>query len=163
MARNGNFYGDDGNNVDFSQRHAGSMGSDDAESILKSLRQARPDLSIWKDPVMSKRLSDLLADSQAGFDTTPQEDSLLRQSYPEADEYTEQAERIVRSMERNSQFAIPKDPGMRREWVEDQAERLRGGKGNRMPAQPEEPEEEPFSSEKFWNSDEPKKVMPRKL
>jgi hypothetical protein len=85
----------------------------------------------------------------------------------EADEYTEQAERMTRDMERGAlkhsgQFA---DPDKRREFVEQLAEQLRGKPAR--PAQPQEEKEKPFLSRKaddeFWASDEPKNVMPKKL
>src|SRR5947208_10037723 len=72
-----------------------------------------------------------------------------RTAQSEADEYTEQAERMTRDMERNRAFKYGQfsDPEKRREFVESLAERLRGKPA--MPMQPQEPEEEPFSSEKF--------------
>ena len=84
-----------------------------------------------------------------------------------SDEYTEQAERITRSMERSDGFKYSgqfSDPEKRREFVEQLAEQLRNQNGNgRKPEQPQESEEEPFSSDKFWNSDEPKRYTRRKL
>jgi hypothetical protein len=73
----------------------------------------------------------------------------------EADEYTEQAERMTRDMERSDgfkhsgQFA---DPEKRREFVEELAERLRGRPAR--PTQPAEEQQEPFNSEKFWSNPE---------
>ena len=87
-----------------------------------------------------------------------------RYAQSEADEYTEQAERITRNLQRmpgNKYQATYTDPEKRREFVEGLAERLRGKPAT--PTQPQEPEEKPFSSDEFWNSEEPKKVMPRKL
>lgn len=90
-----------------------------------------------------------------------------RYSPSEADEYTEQAERMTRDMERGAfkhsgQFA---DPDKRREFVEQLAEQLRGRPAR--PAQPQGGEEKPFLSRKaddeFWASDEPKKQMPKRL
>ncbi len=48
-----------GNNVDFSQRHAGSdmAGQDDAEQVVKGARRSSP-RSVQDDPVKSKRLDD---------------------------------------------------------------------------------------------------------
>jgi hypothetical protein len=86
----------------------------------------------------------------------------------EADEYTEQAERITRSMERSDGFKHSgqfSDPEKRRQFVESLAENLRGRPA--MPARPQEEKEEPFLSrkadDKFWASDEPKKQMPKRL
>jgi hypothetical protein len=181
MRRRGNaFYGDSGggltvpNNVDISQRTADGPGDTDWASKAMKMLRGSPELAgmpALQDEVMSKRLEDLLGDSNAGYDTTPQEDALLRQSQPEPDEYTEQAERMTRSMERSDAFKHSgqfSDPNMRREFVEGLAERLRGGDGNRMPVQPQEPEEKPFSSEKFWSNPEEMKragkmVRPAKL
>ena len=151
-ARRSPFYGDDGSSVDFSQRHAGNPGGGgDAEQMLKTLRHAYPDLPIWKDSsVMAKRLSDVLADSQAGFDTTMEEDARLRQTepgegtsgeeqdrkedaeMPEADEYTNQAERIARDMQSQIEWKYRfADPKKRGAFVADLARELRG-----EPAQP---------------------------
>jgi hypothetical protein len=84
----------------------------------------------------------------------------------EDDAYLEQAERMTRAMERHSAFKYSgqfADPEKRREFVEGLAEQLRGGNGNsRKPAKPE-PQEKPFSSDEFWNSDEPGQIMPKKL
>jgi hypothetical protein len=125
--RNDAFWGDDGNSVDFSQRHAGSTGSDgdDADSWMRTLRQAHPDHRVWSNPVWEKEVRDGLSLQLAGKDTTPTEDALLRQSRPE-DEYTEQAERTTRTMERNPISGIPSDPDERRKFVEELAEQLRG-------------------------------------
>ena len=67
--------------VDYSQRTA----DDPEESLawtMKILKQVIPYHPAWTDPVAEKRLRDLLADSQAGVDTSPQEDALLRQARP---------------------------------------------------------------------------------
>ena len=87
----------------------------------------------------------------------------------EADEYMEQAERMTRSLERMKDFKYAgflADPDKRREYVEGLAEKLRGGPATA--AQPQEPEEAPFSSEKFWSDPEEvkragKAVRPPKL
>jgi hypothetical protein len=91
-----------------------------------------------------------------------------RYAQSEADEHTEQAERITRSLEKSNEFKYSgqfADPEKRREFVEGLAEGLRGKPA--VPVKPQESEEEPSLSraadDKFWNSEEPKKVMPRKL
>ena len=134
------------------------------------------------DNVRRKRKHDLDADAVAGFDTTAEEDARLRQTHlyggttddpshgepdTENDEYDEQAERMTRSIERSDGFKYSgqfADPEKRREFVEGLADALRGGNGNgRKRAQPREPEDKPFSSNEFWSSDEPKKIMPKKF
>jgi len=91
-----------------------------------------------------------------------------RYAQSEADEYTEQAERMTRSMENSDAFKHSgqfADPDKRREFVEGLAEQLRGRPAK--PTRPQEPEEKPFLSRKaedeFWASDEPKKQMPKRL
>ena len=117
---------------------------------------------------LEKRRRDLADDAEAGFDTTAKEDALLRQGRPEEDEYTEQAEWMVRDMERQPEFKYSAqftDPEKRRELVEVLAEGLRGRNGNgRKPAQPKErPRSQLERDNEFWSSDEPKQVMPKKL
>jgi len=80
-----------------------------------------------------------------------------RYAQSEADEYTKQAEWMTREMERGG----VRLGAARNKFVADMAEKLRGKPA--MPARPQEPEEKPFSSDEFWNSEEPKRVMPRKL
>jgi hypothetical protein len=194
MSKGGNFYGD-GNNVDFSQRYAPSeadnSGGDDAERWVGILRKAEPNHWAWKDSQQTKRVTDELRMSLAGKGTTAEAGSLLRQGRPEngqpfptdgkimpakdgedIDEYAEQAERMTRNMERTGalnpygQFAHPQK---RMAFVEELAERLRNPNGNgQKKVQPQNPEEEPFSSEKFWSNPEElkkagKMVRPRKL
>jgi len=79
----------------------------------------------------------------------------------EADEHTRRAEKMTRYMERGGiRLGAARD-----KFVADMADQLRGGP--MRPAQPQEPDEEPSLSkaadDKFWNSEEPKKIMPRKL
>jgi hypothetical protein len=79
-----------------------------------------------------------------------------RYAQSEADEYTEQAERMTRDMERYGKSHIGlgflSDPDKRAQFVESLAERLRGKPA--MPGQPQEEKEEPFLSraadDKFW-------------
>lgn len=92
-----------------------------------------------------------------------------RTAASEADEYTEQAERITRSLERSDAFKYSgqfSDPEKRREFVEQLADELAGRKSAPKP-QPQEEKEKPFLSRKaddeFWASDEPKKQMPKRL
>ena len=97
-------------------------------------------------------------------------DFAQRYAQSEADEYTEQAERMTRDLERGpgKHWGMFADPDKRREYVEGLAELLRGKPA--MPVRPREEEEEkeqPFLSRKaddeFWASDEPKKQMPKRL
>lgn len=86
----------------------------------------------------------------------------------EDDPYLEQAEDMVRDLEKRPDFkhlGIFADPEKRRQYVEDQADALRGSSGKKpMPKQTQpEDEEKPWSSDRFWGSDEPGKVMPKKL
>jgi len=85
-----------------------------------------------------------------------------RYAQSEADEYTDQAERMTRSMERsNVPLGIPRE-----QFVEQMAERLRGKPAH--PVKPQDPQEEGFSSEKFWNDPAElekaaKQVRPKRL
>jgi hypothetical protein len=89
-----------------------------------------------------------------------------RYAQSEDDEYTEQAERMTRSMERsNVPLGIPRE-----QFVEQMAERLRGKPA--VPVKPQGPEEEPSLSraadDKFWSDPEEMKkagkmVRPAKL
>lgn len=133
------------------------------------------------DATLKKRRRDLADDAEAAFDTTAEEDARLRQTHlyggtsadpshgdpdTENDAYLEQAERITRSLEKSDGFKYSgqfRDPEKRREFVEQLAEELRGENGQPKPTRPQEPKEERWSSDKFWNSDEPGKVMPKKL
>jgi hypothetical protein len=92
-----------------------------------------------------------------------------RYAQSEADEHTEQAERITRSLEKSNEFKYSgqfADPDKRAQFVEELAERLRGKPAH--PVKPQEPEEKPFSNEEFFsNPEELKKagrqVRPQKL
>src|SRR5712671_2960958 len=169
--KNSAFFGDSAggftvpNNVDISQGTAANdSGGGDAERWINILRKAEPNHWAWKDSQQTKRVTDELRMSLSGKGTTPEQDSLLRQESPEneADEYTEQAERMTRDMERNGiRLGNARD-----KFVGDMAQRLRGGPAT--PARRQEPEEEAFSSEKFWSNPEElkkagKMVRPRKL
>jgi hypothetical protein len=85
-----------------------------------------------------------------------------RYAQSESDEHTERAENLVRDMERNGiQLGNARD-----EFVANMAEHFRGGPSR--PAQPQEPEEKPFSSNSFWGDPEEVKragraVRPPKL
>jgi hypothetical protein len=93
-------------------------------------------------------------------------DFAQRYAQSEADEYTEQAEQMTRSMERDRvPLGIPRE-----QFVEQLAERLRGKPA--MPTQPQEEAEEPSISrsadDKLWGSTEElkragKMVRPAKL
>jgi len=93
-------------------------------------------------------------------------DIAQRYAQSETDEYTEQAERMTRDMERGGvQLG-----NARAKFVADMAEQLRGKPA--MPAQPQETKEEGFLSraadEKFWSDPEEMKragkmVRPAKL
>lgn len=81
------------------------------------------------------------------------------------DRFMEQAERTVRDLERRPDFkhsGIFAHPQARQEFIEQLAAELNGKKEIPKPAQPEE-EDKPFSSDKFWNSDEPKQYTTKKL
>ncbi len=90
-----------------------------------------------------------------------------RYAQSEDDGFLEQAERMMRAMERDGfrhfgQFA---DPQKRREFVEGLAEQLRGKPA--MPARPQEPAEEPSLSraadEKFWGNKEEQQRVARQV
>lgn len=68
-----------------------------------------------------------------------------RYAQSEADEYMEQAERTTRQMER---MGI-RLGAAREKFVADMAKQFRGGPAT--PAQPQEPDEAPFSNEKFFS------------
>ena len=119
------FYGDDGNNVDFSQRYAGSgmAGQDGTERVVKAARRNSPP-SVQNDPVKTKRLEDEIHGAMAGYDTTPEEDAAIRQTRPEPDEYTEQAERTgkqERTIKESAADHAVLLSGMQ-QWAEDLAE-----------------------------------------
>lgn len=96
-----------------------------------------------------------------------------RYAQSEADEYTEQAERMTRALQKHPDFkymGFLTDPEQRKNYVEGLAEGLRGKPAT--PAQPQEEAEEPSISraadDKFWgNPEEMKKagkmVRPAKL
>jgi hypothetical protein len=95
-------------------------------------------------------------------------DFAQRTADSEDDPYIEQAERIVRSLEKDPMFGIPTDPEKRREYVEQLAEELRGENGQRKPTQPQDGQEEPMLTRKahdrfFGNIEEMKKYAARKL
>lgn len=82
-------------------------------------------------------------------------DIAQRYAQSEADEFTEQAERMTRDMERSDAFKYSgqfADPEKRAQFVESLAESLRGKPAR--PMQPQEEEEEPFlnrkADDKFW-------------
>jgi hypothetical protein len=80
------------------------------------------------------------------------------------DAYLDQAERITQSLEKSDGFKYSgqfSDPEKRQEFVEQLAMELSGKKP--IPRQGRPEEEEKWSSDRFWNSDEPGKVMPKKL
>jgi hypothetical protein len=96
-----------------------------------------------------------------------------RYAQSEADEYTEQAERMTRTMERSDAFKHSgqfSDPEKRAQFVEGLAEQLRGKTA--QPAQQSAPMEEGFLSrkadDKFWSDPEElkragKMVRPERL
>ena len=93
---------------------------------------------------------------------------MQRYSPSEADEFTEQAERMTQDLERygksNIGLGFLSDPEKRAEYVEGLAEQLRGKPAR--PAQPQEEKEKPILSRKaddeFW-ADEFKNVMPKRM
>jgi hypothetical protein len=93
-------------------------------------------------------------------------DIAQRYAQSEADEHTEDAERLVRDMERRG----IRLGDARAKFVSDMAEQYRGGPA--QPTQPQEPQEEPSLSraadDKFWSDKEAqqeavKRVRPPKL
>lgn len=92
-------------------------------------------------------------------------DIAQRYAASESDEYTEQAERMTRDMERGAfkhsgQFA---DPEKRREFVESLAESLRGRPATPAQQPAQRPKSQRERDDEFWASDEPKKQMPKRL
>jgi hypothetical protein len=121
-----------------------------------------------REGIQKQELQDNLSHgdtAQTGNDV----DFSQRHAPSESDEYSEQAERIVRTMERHSDFKYSgqfSDPEKRRQFVEGLAEQLRGKSA--IPVQQQEPEEKPFSSNEFWSDPEEVKraaraVRPPKL
>ena len=150
------FYGDSGggltapNNVDISQRR--SEGLSDTDWVSKAMKVLRnsPELAgmpALQDSIMSKRLEDLLGDSLAGYDATPEEDARLKQGRPEADEHTERAESLTRDMERRG-IRLGAD---RDEFVANMAEHFRGGPS--MSAKPQESDTEFLDDPEKWNNE----------
>jgi hypothetical protein len=96
-----------------------------------------------------------------------------RYAQSEADEHTDQAERITRSLGKSNEFKYSSqfaDPEKRREFVEGLADGLRGKSA--APVKPQDPEEEPSlnraADDKFWSDPEETKkagkmVRPAKL
>lgn len=83
----------------------------------------------------------------------------------EDDPYLEQAERITKSLQRTPAFKYSgqfADPERRAEFVRELAMGLRGDRASQKRPRPQE-DEKPFSSNDFWNSDEPGKIIPKKL
>ena len=200
MRKNSAFFGSSGggltvpNNVDISQRTAGGL--NDAGFVAEAMRAIRNNPKIANHPVLqsevlSKRLEDLLRDSDSGHDSTAVEDARLEQGRPEngqpfptdakimpathgedIDEYAAQAEHMIRNLERSGALNMHATPqerygGMTREaYVQDLAEKLRGKPA--MAARPQEPKEEPILTRSahdnfFGNVEEMKKYTSRKF
>lgn len=80
---------------------------------------------------------------------------------PEDDEASRTAEQTIKMLrELTPDWYRLHDP---EELAKLKQELRRDALGPRIEKQPQEPEEEKFSSDKFWNSEEPKKQIPRKL
>jgi hypothetical protein len=86
-----------------------------------------------------------------------------------AAEEPDEAERMARTLHRMPEFRYAfflNDPTEREKWVQRYREAL-NGQPNSKAEKVKEPDDEPLLSraadDKFWNSEEPKKVMPRKL
>lgn len=162
-----NFYGPSGggitapNNVDISQRTAEGPGNTDwAAKAMRVLRRS-PELAgmpALQDKVMSKRLSDLLSDAEAGQGTTPEEDSLLRQETPPAAD-----DPIIRMLKEKFPHGFwnvgnNKVAAYQHIWGDPKSEsRLRAvladGDGA-VKEQPQDSVEKPFSSNEFWSNPE---------
>jgi hypothetical protein len=157
------FYGDDGNNVDFSQRHAGDMaGQDNTEQVVKAAERNSPQ-SVQNDPVKSKRLDDGVRDSMAGYDTTPVEDARLKQENPE-DAYAGQAENTIKTLRQlTPYFWRLHDPEELAKLKEELIESAMNEDGQKRPQPQPWLKSQRQRDDEFWNSEEPKRVMPRKL
>ncbi|HEV2522591.1 MAG TPA: hypothetical protein VGT24_09435 [Candidatus Acidoferrales bacterium] len=94
-------------------------------------------------------------------------DYTQRTAASEDDPYLEQAERILRSMAREDglEYLAHLGDSERQEFIEQLADGLRGESSKRkIAAQPEErPKSQRERDNEFWGSDEPQKVMPKKL
>lgn len=130
--------------------------------------------TVFNGPAREQIEEDLRDNSSHGdtMQTGNDVDIAQRYAQSEDDGYMEQAERMMRNMERSDAFKYSgqfSDPDKRREFVEGLAEMLRNPNGNgQRPAPQAEPREEGFSSEKFWSDPEEvqraaKQVRPRKL
>jgi hypothetical protein len=162
--RNSNFYGDSGATFNRGAREQIQMDRLDHGNSHSFQDRRDPDelLSSYGDPQSQSE----------DVDTSPKDEALVRSenipgsrtNAPVPDEYTDQAERITRNLHRqpgNEYSVTYTDPNKRREFVRGLAEKLRGGPAT--PATQPEEQEKPFSSNEFWNSEEPKRIMPRKL
>ncbi|MGO9590674.1 MAG: hypothetical protein ACLP3K_11605 [Candidatus Acidiferrales bacterium] len=109
--------------------------------------------------VLKKRLKDNrhnLRDSPsevyAGTDTTPEEDARLRQESPEDDEASLEAERTIGILrEVMPHFWRLHDPDELAKLKQELREDALKESGQEPTRSLIEPEEEPFSSEKFWS------------
>lgn len=157
------FYGDDGNNVDFSQRHAGDMaGQDKVEQVVKAAERNSPQ-SVRDDPVKSKRLDDEVRGAMAGYDTTPLEDARLKQENPE-DAYAGRAENTIKTLRQlTPYFWRLHDPEELAKLKQELIESAMNEDGQKRPQPQPWLKSQRQRDDEFWNSEEPKRVMPRKL
>jgi hypothetical protein len=160
VKHNSPFYGDSGgglttpNNVDISQRTADGPGDADWASKAMKVLRGSPELAgmpALRDDLMRKRLEDLLSDSNAGYDRTPQEDALLRQGQPEApDEEQEFASLPAWAWLAATKYGLTSEKKARfMNW------QVKKENGELETSKPQEPKEEGFMSrtadDKFWN------------
>src|ERR1700682_2808620 len=168
------FFGDNGtpNKTDIkTHSEADNSGGDDVERWVSILRKAEPNHWAWKDSQQTKRVTDDLRMALSAKGTTPDQDSLMRQESPDVpEEEDDWAARTAKSMQRqNPQWVMWSDPQKRQEFIQGlRDENPLARRGGPVKQRPQDPEEEPFSSDKFWsNRDElqqvAKRVRPPKL
>jgi hypothetical protein len=159
--------------VDFSQRYAssGMGGSGDTEQVVKAARRNSP-RSVQNDPVKSKRLDDSVRESMAAYDTTPEEDALLRQARPEqSDDDHESIIRMLKQFHPHGFWNVgsKRVPAYQHIWGDPESEKrlravLADGTGTANQQSQEPPKSQLQLDNEFWNNpEEMKKYTTRKL
>ena len=164
----------DGNDIDFSQRHAPASLNDDGWAI-RALKQARPDWPGWSDPLIEKRLQDVLADVPAGHADTPAEEDrevarVRQESAPDdppwrslMPKWWHQTPEVLRHLrQENPYWAIWNDPEEMARFAEGMEGALPGSSApSKKSARTLPPK--PWQDDEFLNDPEKWNRMRRKL
>ena len=106
---------------------------------------------------------DGVRDSMAGYDTTPVEDARLKQENPE-DAYAGQAENTIKTLRQlTPYFWRLHDPEELAKLKQELIESAMNEDGQKRPQPQPWLKSQRQRDDEFWNSEEPKRVMPRKL